>query len=55
MTISMPKDRKFYGFLITEYTFYKKEECKKQTKKVYTKNISSIYLFNIVLADETMI
>lgn len=33
MTISMPKDRWFYGFLITEYIFYKIEECKKQTKK----------------------
>lgn len=33
MTISMPKDRLFYGFLITEYVFHKKEECKKQIKK----------------------
>lgn len=38
--------------MITEYEFCKQGKCK-TNEKVYTKNISSIYLFDIVLADES--
>lgn len=33
MTISMPKDRWFYGFLIIEYIFHKKRGMQKTNKK----------------------